>query len=616
MGLKRRIADLRNDELRRLGKIVIGFVAIPIVLQSILTDVKLYGWHESWVWLRLGIVPIGLLAISSYRLRFIQTHAGLPLILTSLYIAGIHLFFVSQTGYAASLYFHGYIQLLLGLAILPLSFAAFASTSLLVIALFLLIVLYGSNFNWPVLAEANLVFLKTYVILSFLSFYIINRVRTALYEKTLQQEDEIHQRQELIMKQVDELTSTRLLLEAQTMEAAHNRRMAEFAAQVSHDIRSPLSALNLVINTLTQIDSDRHTLMRQAVRRISEIAAALMNQSKVAHNAPQSPTSTSASSVTVTATADSSTSASVSAKPLHDDIDLLDLIEDVLMEKRIQIQSMMNVEIELKVDTTLPPTARICPVEMSRVISNVLDNAIQAASTAKPGSGKSEQTESGKVSVEVRCISDSDDVVLEVSDTGMGIPPHILPHLGKRGVTHGKADGSGLGLYHAKTTLNEYSGSLEIQSSLGSGTKVTMRLPRSSDNGLAVSELPYEDGLVLVTVDDEPHIHALWKDKLKDAERAGMKIEHVVLHSPSELWRWLQASDTSGKPHLFAVDHDFKNQPETGLDLINKLGLDRKTILVTARETDVEFQNRVKQAGTRLLPKRRIGRTTWRRKLN
>ena len=74
---------------------------------------------------------------------------------------------------------------------------------------------------------------------------------------------------------------------------------------------------------------------------------------------------------------------------------------------------------------------------------------------------------------------DDKNIILTVSDNGKGIPPAILAKLGQRGETHGKAGGSGLGLFHARTTAVSWGGSLVITSTPGQGTTVTIKLPKA-----------------------------------------------------------------------------------------------------------------------------------------
>ncbi|MPN20257.1 Adaptive-response sensory-kinase SasA [bioreactor metagenome] len=70
-------------------------------------------------------------------------------------------------------------------------------------------------------------------------------------------------------------------------------------------------------------------------------------------------------------------------------------------------------------------------------------------------------------------------VVIEVSDTGCGIAPGHLPHVFEQFyTTRGQtSEGSGLGLYICKLTVEELGGSIEAASTLDAGAVFTIRLP-------------------------------------------------------------------------------------------------------------------------------------------
>ena len=69
-------------------------------------------------------------------------------------------------------------------------------------------------------------------------------------------------------------------------------------------------------------------------------------------------------------------------------------------------------------------------------------------------------------------------VEISVSDSGLGIPEHALPHVfdafasGKR-----RGDGSGLGLTITKRIVESLHGSIRIESTVGKGTTVRVELP-------------------------------------------------------------------------------------------------------------------------------------------
>lgn len=99
-------------------------------------------------------------------------------------------------------------------------------------------------------------------------------------------------------------------------------------------------------------------------------------------------------------------------------------------------------------------------------IHNLLNNALKFT---KPGDR-----------VEVRALEDGQAVVVEVADTGPGIPDEELPHVwqelyrgkGARGVP-----GSGLGLALVRAIMERHGGQVNIRSRAGQGTVVSLRVP-------------------------------------------------------------------------------------------------------------------------------------------
>ncbi len=70
-----------------------------------------------------------------------------------------------------------------------------------------------------------------------------------------------------------------------------------------------------------------------------------------------------------------------------------------------------------------------------------------------------------------------DRVVFRLSDTGCGIPPEILSKIFEPFVTHGKKNGTGLGMAIAKSVVDAHHGEIFVTSGEGSGTTVEIRLP-------------------------------------------------------------------------------------------------------------------------------------------
>lgn len=118
--------------------------------------------------------------------------------------------------------------------------------------------------------------------------------------------------------------------------------------------------------------------------------------------------------------------------------------------------------------------------EFVRLFSNLLDNAVRY--TPPPGT------------VRVTASTDSTSAIIKIIDTGIGIAPEHLPHLGERfyrvdrsrNRSGGEAGGgTGLGLSICQTIVQAHGGDLSIESALGQGTTVTVRLPSEAPDSMS-----------------------------------------------------------------------------------------------------------------------------------
>ena len=133
--------------------------------------------------------------------------------------------------------------------------------------------------------------------------------------------------------------------------------------------------------------------------------------------------------------------------------DLNDQALRVLPSQHIQCIKNIAYEGEVEIDLA----------RFSRMLCNIIKNAREAMAQGGILTLSTEQVE-GKV-------------VFRISDTGVGIPPEILPKLFEPFVTHGKANGTGLGLAIARSIVEGHGGTIGITSEPGSGTRVEISLP-------------------------------------------------------------------------------------------------------------------------------------------
>ena len=83
----------------------------------------------------------------------------------------------------------------------------------------------------------------------------------------------------------------------------------------------------------------------------------------------------------------------------------------------------------------------------------------------------------GKVTLRVARAPSTRSLVLEVSDTGPGIPKAIESRIFESFVTAGKKGGTGLGLAIVKKIISEHGGAVDVQST-SAGTTFTLTLPQ------------------------------------------------------------------------------------------------------------------------------------------
>lgn len=108
--------------------------------------------------------------------------------------------------------------------------------------------------------------------------------------------------------------------------------------------------------------------------------------------------------------------------------------------------------------------------QLTRVFSNLLINSVRHT----PSDGSIKMTAN---------IADR-SIVVTVQDTGQGIEPEHLPHLGERfyrvdAARTGQTGGTGLGLAICRSIINAHNGDMSIESRVGAGTTVRVTLPRA-----------------------------------------------------------------------------------------------------------------------------------------
>jgi two-component system sensor histidine kinase HydH len=223
-------------------------------------------------------------------------------------------------------------------------------------------------------------------------------------------------------------------------EMRENERLAavgRMAAGVAHEVRNPLSSIKglalLLKGRFTENSSDSETaeLLIEQVERMNRTVSELLSFARPA--------------------------------PLNlQSISLKDLLEDII--RLIETDAGNNsITTRLEVAPDLQNVAADRD-RLNQVFINLLLNSIQA------------MEQGGELTVSARNSDNGNMAVIQIHDTGCGIPPENISQLFYPYFTT-RAGGTGIGLAISQKIISDHKGSIRVDSTMGQGTTVTVELP-------------------------------------------------------------------------------------------------------------------------------------------
>ena len=221
---------------------------------------------------------------------------------------------------------------------------------------------------------------------------------------------------------------------------------SELIANVSHDLRTPLAIMQGYIETLIlkrdNISKDEATrylhTIHGSTERLNNLVEELFEYSKLE---------------------------SLQVVPNMEPFVLSELASDISNKYKL-LAANRGISINLISPPDLPLIFGDISL-MERVLQNLIDNAIKYSSNGG--------------SITIKLFGDRDSVKVEVADTGAGIPEHALPHIFDRyykgGVNSHGEEGAGLGLAIVKKILEIHEAKIDVESTLGVGTRFVITFP-------------------------------------------------------------------------------------------------------------------------------------------
>ena len=242
------------------------------------------------------------------------------------------------------------------------------------------------------------------------------------------------QMEEKIQKTTADLRKT----EAQLVRSDKLAALGQLAAGIAHEIRNPLTSINILIHSLTGNypagNSHREDLkvIAEEINRINEIVDQFLRFAKP-------------------------------APPRLEKAEVLSIIEETLQLLRPQIEKQ---RIEVRKEFQPLPLILMDREQMKQAILNLLLNAVQA------------MPEGGHLSLKGRLPEEDRWMKLSVQDSGVGIPGEDIDKLFDPFFST-KEGGIGLGLSITHRIIDQHDGKIEVESAPGKGTLFTVWLPVS-----------------------------------------------------------------------------------------------------------------------------------------
>ncbi|NJL26312.1 MAG: HAMP domain-containing histidine kinase [Calothrix sp. SM1_5_4] len=199
---------------------------------------------------------------------------------------------------------------------------------------------------------------------------------------------------------------------------------ASMARQVGHDIRSPLSALQILMKKSRNLSPEEYDLLNSCYERVEGVAKNLLSSSGALH--------------------------------LESSVEIVSCIAEVFREKKLQYPQVEWVF----TFSTEQQWANFMKPDLQRILSNLMNNAVEAHASR----------------VMVNVAMDKQSHLIKISDNGTGMSTDLLSKLQSGKSVSTKLAGHGLGLSYARKKIREVGGELIIRQSVWNGIEIEIRL--------------------------------------------------------------------------------------------------------------------------------------------
>ncbi|MFP4239565.1 MAG: sensor histidine kinase [Rhodosalinus sp.] len=223
-------------------------------------------------------------------------------------------------------------------------------------------------------------------------------------------------------------------------QRARLAQLGEAVAKVSHDLRNILTSAQLFVDRIEM--SEDPQVKRMAPKLVNSIRRAVgLTENVLAFGRAEEP------------------------PPALTRVPLAELVSDVVESERLAVEDHQDISFSEDVPATM--IVRADPEQLYRTLTNLIRNARQALA----GTG-----EGGEIGIAAH--EEDEAWVIEVTDTGPGLPAKAREHLFTPFQGGARKGGSGLGLAIAAELVRGHGGTLTLTATGSEGTSFAIRLPK------------------------------------------------------------------------------------------------------------------------------------------
>ncbi|MFC2171305.1 ATP-binding protein [Acidobacteriota bacterium] len=253
-----------------------------------------------------------------------------------------------------------------------------------------------------------------------------------------------------VASRIEEVDRSTEMMNEKVIEAGKLASIGELAAGIAHEINNPVAIMveeaGWIGDLLDEEEFEDTENVREIHRAVKQVKIQGNRCKEITHKL---------------------LSFARKTDPVAEQVHLNELVRDVVSLSWQQAK-YENIKIQMDLAPILPDITA-SPSEMQQVLLNLINNAVDAI----------DKKDGGEVTIRTR--SESGEVILNVSDTGQGIPKANLNKIfDPFFTTKGVGKGTGLGLSICYGIIDKMGGKISVNSAVGAGTTFHIRFPASS----------------------------------------------------------------------------------------------------------------------------------------